>query len=624
MTYSIAALGESGARLLRALLFAAVAGVLPEGQYRLTLIGAASHTEQELQELVQCYGSAQKHLTGRHALGCTVEMELCVWPEEAEERLSLAEQAEREEDQLLCRALFTREQAALSPRHALDASGPVAAMTLASLLGGTSAETLWQRLEGDAPVLLLAGLCEPVGASGVAALADFVVRCGGAKPCAVLLLPLCAGEDASLCRAALASGRLDERLSAAFVAGLPEGNQLTAGGDSLVDWLAALAGVRLLRGEWQGVSSWEMPADGLSWEVFGAEGVSIRAGYDAALRTACMMNAHYGPQLCGALASHNWLRDRMLTWYARHFEAARQLDERAQNALVQDVQDVMALYGALAGWLREVQEHLPACMHWPEAMRRASLEAEEHYQQVLELAGQAAWLRYEMERSGLVNERAVRRGAAQETEADAAKRQLEELLSKLQVCAEEQTQLFNRIGGAAARQMLTRIRRNAETEAETLAAQAKEGRRRVAYAAEIATPEEMAKVDTARVRLDRMDRHVALLRGRAEQARQDEAWYADARRRASPPMLEIKEEKPAELYPEALLKSVNTLAAAEGRTIKQLGQLVYEVWPWRMHPPRRITEAMNERPLHVTQDCLGDFLAHLLLAAAGSGEEEQP
>lgn len=625
MTYSIAALGEGGAGIVRAMLHANTAGALGEGAYSVTLIGVSAEEEQALAETVRDMAAVRAHLKGRDAPGFAADFSLHVWPKAERERLSLNDQAQGEEDELLCRALFTREQAALSPRHALDASGPVAAMTLSSLLSGREGDALWQLLNEEGGVLLCGSLCEPVCASGIPALADFVARCGGGKPCGALLLPVSTGDEKGLCRGALLSGKLDNRLRAAFAVGMPEGWQTQERtGAHLTDWLTALEGVRLLRENRTGVYTWAMPEEAVSWKMFGEEAARLQRCYDGALRAAGMMNALYGPQLCAALASRNWLRDRMLTWYARHFDAARKLSEEEQAALIQDVQSLMALYGDLAAWLLQVQGCMPVTMRWSQAVERAEAEAEEHYAQVLELAGQIAWLRFEAERSGMVFERFVHRHSMQDSEAEATMRQIEEMQSHLDDLLAQQYQLDDRLGGALTRRMLKRMRQAAEREAEDLDAQAQEGRRRIAKAAEIATLEEMPKVEAARARLERMERHVALLRGRAAQAKRDEAYYGSDARRNAPPKLETGDETPNVLYPEDMLHSIQSLTNAEGKVVKQLSQILYDTWPWSAQSPREINDAMGERPQENTADSLGDFLTHLLAVTGESkGEEEK-
>lgn len=625
MTYSIAALGEGGAGIVRAMLHANTAGVLGEGTYRITLIGVSAEEEQTLTEAVRDMAAVRAHLKHRSAPGFAADFSLHVWPGEERERLSLNDQAQDEEDELLCRALFTREQATLSPRHALDVSGPVAAMTFSSLLSGGEGDALWSLLDAEGGVLLCGSLCEPIGAAGIPALADYVARCGGEKPCAALLLPVSAGDGEELCHAALLSGNLDERLRAAFAVGMPEGWRMSEHtGAHLTDWLTALEGIRLLQDQRTGVFAWAMPEGAVSWKIFGGDAEHVQRCYDGALRASGMMNALYGPQLCAALASRNWLRDRMLTWYARHFDAARKLEDEEQAALIQDVQSLMAVYGDLAAWLLQVQECMPITMRWSQAVKKAEAEAEAHYAQVMELAGQIAWLRFEAERSGMVFERFVHRHSMQDSEAEATMRQIEEMQSHLDDLLAQQYQLNDRLGGALTRRMLKRMHQAAEREAEELDTQAQEGRRRIAKAAEIATLEEMPKVEAARARLERMERHVALLRGRAAQAERDVAYYEDDAHRKAPPKLETGEEKPDTLYPEDMLRCIQSLTDAEGKVVKQLSQILYDTWPWPAQLPRQITDAMGERPQETTEDSLGDFLAHLL-AVTGEykGEEEK-
>lgn len=132
MIRQVLALGSGGARLLEAFVMQCMAGLPGFGTARLMLMGAPQKDGQKLRDLVDRYARVHHSMgTGSGPFG--PELELVVWPEETTQ-LSLSEQAESEADRLLCRALFTPEQASLSPAHALDQNGSVAAMTWASCL----------------------------------------------------------------------------------------------------------------------------------------------------------------------------------------------------------------------------------------------------------------------------------------------------------------------------------------------------------------------------------------------------------------------------------------------------------------------------------------------------------
>ena len=132
MIRQILALGAGGERLLEAFVMQCMAGLPGFGSARLMLMGAPQQAGDRLRGLVDRYSQVHRS-TGEGAGAFGADLTLTVWPQETA-TASLAEQASGDADRLLCRALFTPEEASLSPAHALDSSGSVAAVTWATCL----------------------------------------------------------------------------------------------------------------------------------------------------------------------------------------------------------------------------------------------------------------------------------------------------------------------------------------------------------------------------------------------------------------------------------------------------------------------------------------------------------
>ena len=298
--------------------------------------------------------------------------------------------------------------------------------------------------------------------------------------------------------------------------------------------------------------------------------------FDALMQTAILMHTQCGPRLLEVENNTGWLRDRMTPWYAAYFGDVRGMSQEDRASLAQDVRALLRLLSDFGGWMHSMMLSLPAVCQWADALREGREAAEAHYAQVLEVAGHLAWMEYEAEKSGLKDERIVHRYDMSDNEGEAAMRQIGETREELQSLLEDQHALNLRIGARLTRAMLSDARDTEKAQADELAAQAAEGRRRINHALEIASPEEISKVETARIRLGRMERHVALLNGRAERARYDlDIWNGDDRR-TLPPTMEAEAHDVAGLYPAQLLTALSSLGSADSRDQKKLQQQLKE------------------------------------------------
>lgn len=612
MAFTLLALGNSGARVAESYLYCAMAGVVPVAETHMVLMGASDEASARLMRLCDDYAAIQRRIDAQADTGFSAAIDCVCWPDGNAAAATLREQSATGDDALLCDALFTAEQASLAPSHALDASGAVSAMTWASLLlcaEDGPLQTAAGAMAGGGRCVITGSLCEPVCAGGAALLAEWLERRSGRKALASLLLPLWLGEKTELCKAALLSGSLERAFSSLCLTGLPEDCRLAGqGGAHLADWLAAVAAARMLGGL-TGQYTWRIPAGAISWSLFGNEEETMCRRFDALMQTAILMHTQCGPRLLEVENNTGWLRDRMTPWYAAYFGDVRGMSQESRASLAQDVRALLRLLSGFGGWMHSMMLSLPAVCQWADALREGREAAEAHYAQVLEVAGHLAWMEYEAEKSGLKDERIVHRHDMSDNEGEAAMRQIGETRDELQSLLEDQHALNLRIGARLTRAMLSDARDTEKAQADELAAQAAEARRRINHALEIASPEEVSRVETARIRLGRMERHVALLNGRAERARCDlDIWNGDDRR-TLPPTMEAEAHEVAGLYPVQLLTALSSLASADGRDQKKLLQQLSDAWLWT-YAPKACIDALS-RANGARHDRLGDLVVEM-------------
>lgn len=625
MALHVLAIGQAGARMAEALLYAVCAGVTPPRPMQISVLCAPQEAYDQINAVWQDLQTVRRH-TEKWETGCfSRPVTLQAWPDE-QTAYSLNEQTQTEDDRLLCRALFTREQASLSPSRAMDAGYDVAAMSWAAMLSSEvsgALKALHDDLLGDpdTPVVILGSLCETVCAAGVSALCSWLSRMTDRKPAASLLTPVYPGEETDLCAAMLTDGALEEQLRGLCLTGFPEDCRTAASGEAqLADWLAVHAACRQLEGL-EGGRAWRIRTDGLAWDMFGAEEGAWKRGYEQLTQLAYLLGAEYGDQLLAAMDSPNRLRDRMTPWYNAHFSAVRKMTDEERLTLKADLNALLRLLEGYLGWIDRVQKNLPAMMRWVDALRDARTAAEEHYQTVLEAAGQYAWLDWEIDRSGMAEERVVHRHDMKDTEAEAAMKRLDRLKEKIYELSDEQDTLNHTLGGRLTRSMLNAIAEQSAAEADDLRAQAEEAERRILHAAQIASMEDMPKVETARSRLERMQHHVQLLDGRTRQARKDaKRWAADSLRHL-PPVLEGDPTGHCGLFSDKWLEVLRAWFDLEGRDAAKLQDQLTDLWPWTMLPLKQLGErvARNEYP-DPGETCLGGFL-HCVLRSLKCDEE---
>lgn len=581
------AMGPGGVRLARAALWSCLAGTLRADALHITVIGAdAAALAQQAAAYTVVTGAVAQAGAGHYP---PVKVESA-----GEEPLSLNLRAREEADRLLSKALFTREEAGLLPAQDLGGSGPIAALAWAERLQGEGIPVLDAAKHGDA-VVLCGSLCDAACAAGATPVRAWLrEKHPQADVSGVFLLPVKEQDQAGLCREAL-MGLHERDWRALCLAGMAEDcRDARPEAAHLADWMAACCLDAVLCGA-EGAHSVRVAADRLDWADFGTEAERYGVKWDGLLRTAWLVLAEYGVGTLERLSSPNWLRDRM-GWYGAFFGASRQQPQAQRDAQADVMRAAVSLMGAYAGWMHEVCAGLPVPMQWANSLDGARQEAAAHYVQVLELAGRLALLEHDAEAGDMANEHFVHRHDLADSAAEATIRRIGEMKEELAALAQEQEALDKRIGGRAQRGVLAEAIRLCSAEAEELRSEAEEARRRIERAARIATPEEMPRVEVARSKLERLERHLAVLDGRTARARADLAQAMTDEVRNRPP--EVTEEM--QVTPVPPLYDLETLAlmrdvpCAEIKEMKKRAAAVGQKWLWKT-PQRAVMERIAKR-----------------------------
>ena len=543
--------GAEGKRVSEAMTYAACAGVLsvPQMDMLLVDVGEGSSRAEAL-----CGQYAQMRAWMGSVPGdpspFRTELTFRTWPEHLpEESVSLRAWAdEREADGMLCRALFSREAADADARDGLGGHADAAAAFWNGMLTGDPQGALAGFMEeaereleaGESVRVALCGAMEDaMSAAGIPALARYLQerwnKWGSQTAlAAIVMLPREQDEAAlAVAKAALAHSGLAGLEISLYPLGVPvSGLTIPRGGENvahLTQWLAVRCADSFLGAENppEGVIAYRAAAGRLGWESFGKDAARYRLGYGRLIKTAALFRMTLSPVIRRGVTAPQWLRDRLIGWYAAYFGGVRRMTEEQRADVIKTLDTASALLDGSLAWMTEVLSTLPPALRSAGAVEQARETAEKHYRQVIETAAQLNVLEQEALQSGMAEEKAVHRHDMADTEAERMQRTMAAMGENLQKLKERQAELNRQMGGAAYLTMLAEARASLEAESADLHAQAEEAARRIEAAALIAAPEEQHRVANARTKLRRLERHIALVDARLEAVRQ-EAEEADA------------------------------------------------------------------------------------------------
>lgn len=600
------ALGGTGSKVAESLVWAACAGVLQDGdgpidEVRILCVDPDESCGNAARAAEDCaaYARVQAMMAELPCPGPSFRTRLSLetWDLRLPEGVCTAQSLAQGSDSLLCDALLPQEAAARDMHQGLGGQGALGAWLFARALeqsnGGTD-DALTRMMEelraslaaGErAQVLLCGSTFGGTGAAGIPALARYLRDNlpGALAVGAVLMLPYCslpegaAQEDRLMDQASAtlaAYGRMGLRpeaegsqalLDAAWLLGVPEGCMTPARGDAaehndahLLEWLAVRCAAQFFRGEGaRGCFYYRMRGSRFTWGGFAEDEARYRRAYGGLLKLAALFAAEFGPALEARLRRGK--RDRALGYYAAYFPQAHRSDAAARQRLLDDLAALRACLQGYAGWVMQVVATLPPPLRDVDALEQVQAQAAENYRRLLDAAGHLALMEDEIHRSGMEEEKTVRRGAAKETAADQLLRAAQAKRQEVERLAQAQAALDRRTGGQSKLALMARMARGIDRAMAAEESRAQQRREAI----------RLEENEAARLRMGealyRLETHLHLLVAQRARVQADQRQAEADGLRHLPPQVEAASRFPGnDLFDRETLEALERLMTAPG------------------------------------------------------------
>ena len=460
--------GGTGSRVMESLVWAACEGMLRDETGPLDMLhllvvdmDPACPYFARAEKAVEAYEKARKVINGT-AGGCFITaLDLQRWVGECRAAASELQG----NDALLRDTLLSREEAAMDGRGGFRGKRRAAKLAMASTLqekpGVIEEAVAAMRKAADAGNKVRLTLCGALhgaaGAAGLSLLARMLrerLRGEALEICGVLVLPytlqeetdgkkLIASAKETLREEALLPG--NGLLDAATLLGMPE-DMLTknTAGAQLPEDLAAMAVGQYLAQGGKGVHSVRLAHERLDWQSFGETGMQWRQALGGLLCADAMLEAELAPAMEERLSKRRSL-GLQIGMLGKLMHGVKDEEKKTLCAQLGDVRACMTM---LVRHLSEVAEHLPVALLNMDAQQGQQQKAAENYRRLLDVAGELALMEGEIRRSGMAEERTVRRNAQEETDADRMLKQADALRTQLAQLEQDQQVYVQRIGGA--------------------------------------------------------------------------------------------------------------------------------------------------------------------------------
>lgn len=601
-------LGGTGARMADALLLAASAGVFPASELEVLLVdtdrrGVRSvgpvRAKMEDYERIR----AAVHRAASENGPFSVQMRFTAWPRSLPSDAPSLNQwaAEEGDDALLCQALFDRDAAGVDLHEGFHGRRMLGEVTFAGLLheadqdpedtlAGLVDDMMATANRGEEVRAVMVGsICGGTGAAGFAALGRYIrsrtenrVHLG-----AVMLGASTDQENAANAYEALNAYVREDLCETVGLLALPASVRSAATMDTprLTDWLAVyMLDVLLHRPDWlTGLFTVRVPEGAASWRMFGQAEERYRLAYGRLMKTALLWDTCLGSQLRSRMEKPFFLRDGLLGWYAHFFRGMARPGAKAQREqnleLLGSIDRMMTLCML---WLGGISKTLPIDLRHASALQGVRKAAQEHYNALVTMESQLQMLDEDALNAADDADEPVYRtlDAEDALEAEADKERVEAMRREAVSGRSSQVAQQRKMGGTAAIAMLEDALEEAQDTLQTLRDRYREAMARIDHAQAIAAEEDTYRIDDARIKLQRLERHMRMQEYRVAKIQQD----VEAARES-----DIRFEKPAMAPTDAENDMFNPKTAEK---LLRRGQMkpreIQAIWPDMVRPGRTI------------------------------------
>ena len=552
--------GGSGGRMAEALVLTACAGILPEEELHIILcdpqadgVHGTAQLRQELTDYQRLWSS--RTYVNDDAAPFRAEITLRTWcdPLPMNAKCLRDWTQDNEQDRLLCQALFTADTADLDLRQGFHDHPELARIAFAALLSEcqTDGEDAMSREladiskaleDGEEVRAVLAGsLCGGTGAAGLESVSSFLKNRFGMHPLfrmgAALLLPCAEDESPARAKSSLARIAQQHLLDTVCLIGLPQSAQSSGGGDlpRLTDWLGAYClDMMLHRPTWlSGTFTIQSLSGKADWSLFGKAAERYRTGFGALVKGALLWQRKLQPELHKQLAKDNALRSGLSGWYPHFFRGA---EEELEDVRA-DSDAIDRLTAVTLRWIAGVIRSLPLDLRYSSSLDAVRAESVAHYSELIKRAGELAVLHFDAERSGINEDDGVQRTAMPDPDAEVFRKRVSQLEQEIRNEESVQRTYNRQMGGQAALQMVLDALKQAESENTRLLHDHAEAVRRIEQAEAIVKPSERFRIDDARTKLVRFERHQRMVEGMCTMLRRHAKEMQAAQTRFDKPSL---------------------------------------------------------------------------------------
>lgn len=443
---TVIAFGAGGGSVLESLLWTACAGVTADPAIRLVWV-EPDGTLARLTELMQVYDRLRPALAAAGAHGFITELSL--------ETVTVPDGCAREMGgDALRQALLDRQEAAAMWRSRADMHPNLAALAY----GAAWREGAWIDLLAvlESEVILCGEAADGWCATGMMYLARRLAA-AGQPPRGVWLTPHQAAKPGQLAVAGETLRQIseDNPFRGLHVIGMPPGHETDKPGIHLVHWLGALAAAG--EADDDGIYTMCAQADGFAWADFGVLENEVQQGFEGLLKTAAAVQGEILPVLRERLGVKPKLTQRRVGWFSGYFRQSHKSEEKVLEALRDQADALQTCMAGYIRWTLEMVASLPQQWQDRPAFEEAEQSMAEHYRQLLDVSGELAMMNEEIVRSGMAEEKLVRRSPTEDTAADELLRRAASFREKVKQLESEQAALDSVAGTGAKRRLMERM-----------------------------------------------------------------------------------------------------------------------------------------------------------------------